>query len=93
MKTLATDMVRSRISPELKRDAEVVLSHLGLTISDGIRLFLTQVALKRSIPFEIIAPNATTIAAMREGESRAARLSTFEDLMDELEQKGETSPK
>lgn len=85
MKTLATDVVRSRISHELKRDAEAVLNNLGLTISDGIRLFLTQVATHRAIPFEIRTPNATTVAAMREAETaRAARFSTFEDLLNEL---------
>ena len=75
MKAPATDVVRSRISPELKRDAEAVLNHLGLSVSDGIRLFLTQVALKQSIPFEIAKPNAATTAAMLEGERKLARLS------------------
>jgi DNA-damage-inducible protein J len=89
MKTLATDVVRSRISHELKRDAEAVLSQLGLTVSDSIRMFLTQVALRGSIPFEIATPNAKTILAMRESESRAARLSNIKDLLDELEKEGE----
>ena len=89
MRTPATDVVRSRISPELKRDAEAVLNHLGLSVSDGIRLFLTQVALKKSIPFKIATPNADTIAAMLEGERAIARFSTFEELMDELEEKAE----
>jgi len=75
MKAPATDVVRSRISPELKRDAEAVLNHLGLSVSDGIRLFLTQVALKQSIPFEIAKPNAATTAAMLEGERKLARFS------------------
>ena len=87
MKAPATDVVRSRISPELKRDAEAVLNHLGLSVSDGIRLFLTQVALKQSIPFEIAKPNAATTAAMLEGERKLARFSTFGELMDDLEGK------
>lgn len=88
MKTLATDVVRSRISHELKRDAEAVFSELGLTVSDGIRMFLTQVVRKRTIPFDLV-PTATTLAAMKESESRATRSSTnIEDLLDELE-KGE----
>lgn len=88
MKTLATDVVRSRISHELKRDAEAVLNELGLTVSDGIRMFLTQVARQRTIPFELV-PNATTIAAMRESESRAARTSNIKDLLNELDEEGE----
>lgn len=93
MKAPATDVVRSRISPELKRDAEAVLNHLGLSVSDGIRLFLTQVALKQSIPFEIAKPNATTIAAMLEAERMVPRFSTFEELMDDLEGKTEGTPR
>lgn len=88
MKTPATDVVRSRISHELKRDAEAVLNQLGLTVSDGIRMFLTQVARQRTIPFELI-PNATTIAAMKESESRAARTSNIKDLLNELDEEGE----
>lgn len=88
MKTPATDVVRSRISHELKRDAEAVLNELGLTVSDGIRMFLTQVARQRTIPFELV-PNATTIAAMRESESRAARTSNIKDLLNELDEEGE----
>jgi DNA-damage-inducible protein J len=93
MKAPATDVVRSRISPELKKSAEAVLNQLGLSVSDGIRLFLTQVALKKSIPFEVATPNATTIAAMLEAERQVPRFSTFEELMDELEGKGEGKPR
>lgn len=88
MKTPATDVVRSRISHELKRDAEAVLNELGLTVSDGIRMFLIQVVRQRTIPFELV-PNATTIAAMRESESRAARTSNIKDLLNELDEEGE----
>lgn len=88
MKTLATDVVRSRISHELKKDAEAVLNTLGLTVSEGIRLFLTQVASRGAIPFEISTPNAVTIAAMRDAETRAARFSSSEALFNALDRKG-----
>lgn len=87
MKTLATDVVRSRISHGLKKEAEAVFNNLGLTVSDGIRLFLTQVVSHGVIPFELRTPNAATIAAMREAETRAARFSSSEDLLNELEGK------
>ncbi len=35
-----TETVRARIEPELKRDAEAVLSELGLSTSEAITLFL-----------------------------------------------------
>ncbi len=94
MKTqVANDVVRSRISHELKRDSEAVLNALGLSLSDGIRLFLKQVVTHQAIPFEIKTPNAATLAAMREAESRAARFSSGEDLIDELEKSAGQSNK
>lgn len=83
MKSLtATDVVRSRISPELKQEAERVLGALGLTLSDGIRLFLRQVVNERAIPFEIRVPNAVTRAAVKDVRARAARFDNLEDMLD-----------
>jgi DNA-damage-inducible protein J len=58
--------VRSRVEPELKESATDVLAQCGLSLSDGIRLFLRQVVAQRGLPFEVKAPNLDTIAAMKE---------------------------
>lgn len=93
MKTLlATEVVRSRISPELKQEAEGVFQEMGMSLSDGIRLFLRQVVVEKAIPFEIKVPNAVTRAAMKDARARTARFHNLEEMMHELEGQ-ETTPK
>lgn len=56
---MKTANVNVRIEPELKEQAEVVLSELGIPMSNAIALFLKQVALQRGIPFDIKLPVAS----------------------------------
>lgn len=44
-----------RLPAKLKREAEKVLSALGLDTSSAIRLFYTQVALNQTLPFALPA--------------------------------------
>ena len=64
-----TAMVRARMSPELKADAERVLNALGLSPSTAITLLFEQVIRQQALPFSVGLPNVTTRAAMREAES------------------------
>ncbi len=61
-----SETIRARVEPELKQEAEAVLSALGLNASQAITLFYRQVALRRALPFEVKLPNETTRAAMRQ---------------------------
>lgn len=67
--------VRSRIEPDLKDRASEVLAACGLNLSDAIRPFLHQVVAQQGPPFEVKAPNAATVAAMR--EARSTRKAKF----------------
>ena len=85
---MLTTEIRSRIEPELKEEAQDVLSRVGLNISDAIRLFLRQVIVAKGLPFEVReVPNAATQAAMLEARQTRARYDTAKDLFDELEGK------
>jgi DNA-damage-inducible protein J len=53
--------VRARIEPVLKRDAEEVLSKLGISSSEAVNLFYSQIVLKRGLPFPVELPNDDTI--------------------------------
>jgi len=53
-------MIRARIQPQLKKEAEDVFEHLGLSTTQALTLFYRQVALRRGLPFGIVIPNATT---------------------------------
>jgi DNA-damage-inducible protein J len=59
-------VIRSRIDPRVKAKAVKLFDHMGLTLSDAIRLFLYQSVAEKRIPFPIQVPNATTLAALQE---------------------------
>jgi DNA-damage-inducible protein J len=65
-----TETVRARVEPELKRGAEAVLKKMGLTSSEAITLFLTQVKLTKSLPFPVHVPNKTTRRAIKDTRAR-----------------------
>lgn len=67
----ATAFVRARIDEALKEEAAAVLSDMGLTVSDVIRIVLTKVAKDKALPFEMRVPNkltAETLAKSERGE-------------------------
>ena len=74
----ANAVVRARIDEKIKEEATVVLAAMGLTVSDAFRLMLTRVAREKSLPFEPLVPNATTIAAMK--KARDGGLPSFRDV-------------
>src|SRR5258707_12481400 len=61
-------VIRSRIDPAIKEQASHLLRKMGLSMSDAIRLFLHQVIADKGLPFEVKAPNETTVAASRAAE-------------------------
>lgn len=61
-------IVQSRVSQELKDEAETVFSAMGLTVSAAIRLFLTQTVTDYQFPFvpKLRQPTAEFQSAIRE---------------------------
>ena len=74
----ANDVVRARIDAKTKAEAAVVLSSIGLTVSDAFRLLMVKVAAEKALPFEPLVPNAETIAAVE--ATRRGELKTVGDL-------------
>jgi DNA-damage-inducible protein J len=68
-KAAKTGMIRARVSPDLKAQAEGILAEIGLSSSDAIRMFYKQVTLQKGLPFEARIPNATTRKALRDAEA------------------------
>lgn len=52
-----TSNIFARVEPDLKEQAEQVLSQLGIPMSNAVSMFLHQVVLQRGIPFEMKLPN------------------------------------
>lgn len=74
----ATDVVRARIDPDVKREATAVLSGMGLSISDAIRLMLVRVAADRALPFDLRLPNEKTQDALR--AAKTGDVERFDDI-------------
>ena len=70
------------LNAEIKREAKKILAHYGLSLSDAINIFLTQVVLERGIPFPVKLPNEETqkvLEEVRQGKNiEAVDLATLE---------------
>ncbi len=60
-----SEMIRARVEPELKQEAETVFSKLGLSVTQAITLFYKQVTLQQGLPFAVKIPNAETREALQ----------------------------
>ncbi len=79
MKTAA---IHSRISPDIKERAEAILAQLGLSPTEAIRMFYTQITLRNGLPFEVEIPNSMTRTAIE--DSRAGNKLRKHNSVDEL---------
>ena len=61
-----TEMIRARVEPDLKHQAEELFTELGLSATEAITLFYKQVTLHRGLPFDVKVPNAETLEALQQ---------------------------
>jgi DNA-damage-inducible protein J len=66
---MKTDHLSTRIDPDLKAEAQGILSALGLSQTDAITMFFRQIVLRRGLPFDVRVPNDVTTAALRAVEA------------------------
>ena len=78
MATINSAIVRCRISPDVKGQAEEVLASIGMSTSDAMRLFLKQVAIRGEFPLELKVPNERTISAFEEKNPEAVSLEELQ---------------
>ena len=81
-----------RMDKELKEEAELLFSELGMNMTTAFTIFARQAVRQGKIPFEISlnVPNAETIAAIEEAnrisrDPNAKRYSSFEELVAEVQ--------
>ena len=82
-----TAIIQARIDPEVKNNAQNILSKLNITMSEAISIFLTQVSLNRGIPFDVKIPNdltAETLLKSEKGED-VHKASSVDELFLELD--------
>lgn len=79
--------ISSRIQPEIKAEAESILAQLGLSPTEAIRMFYTQITLRKGLPFEVSIPNPQTEEALRESRSgkNLERFGSVDELFESWE--------
>jgi DNA-damage-inducible protein J len=65
----ADAVVRARIEPRLKRQAEAILAATGLTVSEALRQLMMHVVRKKALPFALIVEHPTPIKQRRSMDS------------------------
>lgn len=78
---LKTTDVRCRIDEDLKDRATAVLNACGLTLSDGLRLFLRQVVTTQGLPFEVRVPSEKTARAMAQAREIRHQFDSIDDML------------
>ena len=72
-------VVRARVDSNLKNDTEKVFDKLGLTTTEAIRLFLTQVKLRGGLPFDVRLPTDNRDVLLATPSRQAALDSVYDD--------------
>ena len=81
-----TATIQTRVDPKIKRDAQKILSTLNISMSEAISLYLTQITLKKGIPFEIKIPNNLTAQTLKASENgkELHKVTNVDELFQEL---------
>ena len=79
----------ARIEPEVKEQAEEILSSLGIPASNAINMFYKQIILQRGLPFEVKLPAAkpVSISDLTEEEFNTELDKGYSDMLE-----GRTEP-
>ncbi|MCD8118886.1 MAG: type II toxin-antitoxin system RelB/DinJ family antitoxin [Lachnospiraceae bacterium] len=72
----------ARIEPEVKEQAEGILSALGIPASNAINMFYKQIILHRGLPFEVKLPSVrpVDVSTLTETQINAELEKGYEDL-------------
>lgn len=73
----------ARIEPDVKEQAENILSTLGISASNAINMFYKQIILNRGLPFEVKIPTArpVDVAKLSETEVNAELEKGYADMV------------
>ncbi len=72
-------MVRARVDPELKEETDRIFSELGISTTDAIRMFLSQVRIHRGLPFSVGLPTDNDDISLPDAMRKAVLDSLYDD--------------
>ncbi len=72
----------ARIEPEVKEEAERILSTLGIPASNAINIFYKQIILQKGLPFEVKIPSSVpeNMSSLSESQLNAALEKGYADM-------------
>jgi DNA-damage-inducible protein J len=76
---MSETMVRARVDPELKDATDQIFSELGISTTDAIRMFLSQVRIHRGLPFNVGLLNDNEDLLLPNPVRQAALDSVYDD--------------
>jgi DNA-damage-inducible protein J len=83
---MKTVMVTARVNPDLKTSTGKILRELGISTTEAINMFFTQINQRQGIPFSVEIPNAETAKALDDSLAGIDmhRVSSIDQLYQEL---------
>lgn len=72
-------VVRARVDSRLKRDSEEILRQLGLSQTEAIRMFFTQIVRRRGLPFQVVLQPDDNDDLLLPRSKRQAAIDTLYD--------------
>lgn len=78
-----TATLYARIEPDVKEQAETILSELGIPASNAINMFYKQVIMHRGLPFEVKLPKKRPLelAAMSQEDLSVSLEEGYQDVL------------
>ena len=88
-----TSTIQVRADAKIKKNAQLILSKLGLDLSTAINIYLIQIIEKNGIPFDVLTENGLTPAeedailkeiewAKKHGKRYSSTKRMFKDILD-----------
>jgi DNA-damage-inducible protein J len=77
-----------RIRPEVKTETEKILQSLGVTPTEAITMFYSQINLRRGLPFPVEIPNEVTRQAIQDAVNGVGiqTVDSINDLMKAMDE-------
>jgi DNA-damage-inducible protein J len=72
-------VVRARVDEKLKRDSEMILRRLGISQTEAIRMFFTQVVLRKGLPFAVSLQTEDNDDLLLPGVKRQAAMDAVDE--------------
>ena len=87
IKMSKTATVRARMDSNLKADVEALLRQSGISTTEAINMFYSQIRLHRGLPFPVDIPNETTMKTFEKTDRGEELISydSVEEMFDSLD--------